>query len=261
LSVRTLRLIALFWRLSVESELEYRLNFVVTLLSSVLGLAFGVVGVSLFFQGDTSFPGWTFEQSLIVLGVFTMLQGYVACLLSPNLSSIVTHVESGSLDYVLLKPVDSQLWVSVRQLSPWGIPDVLFGAGLVAFGAQRSGATVVDVALATAPFAAGLLLLYSIWFLVASMSIWFVRVYNATEVLRGLLDAGRFPVAAYPVLWRGFFTYFVPIAFLTTVPAEVLLGRRGVGSIALALVIACVAFVLSRLVWRRALRSYTSASS
>jgi ABC-2 type transport system permease protein len=259
--VHTIRLIALFWRLSVASELEYRLNFAVTLLSSVLGLVFGVVGVSLFFQGDMSFPGWTFEQSLIVLGAFTMLSGFVACLLSPNLSSIVSHVESGSLDYVLLKPIDSQLWVSTRELSPWGVPDVAFGAGLVAYGAHRSGATLVDVATGAVPFAAGLLLLYAIWFLVASTSIWFVRVYNATEVLRGLLDAGRFPVAAYPVLWRGFFTYFVPIAFLTTVPAEVLLGRRGAGSIALALGVAAVVFVLSRLVWKRALRSYTSASS
>ena len=68
-------------------------------------------------------------------------------------------------------------------------------------------------------------MLYSLWFLIATTSIWFVKIYNVTEVLRGLLEAGRFPVWSYPALYRVFFTFVVPVAFLTTVPAEAALGR------------------------------------
>jgi len=259
--MQTLRVLFAMWRASIESELEYRMNFVVTLLSSVLGLGFGVLGVGLFFDEGRAFEGWTYDESLVVLGFFTFLTGYVGCLLSPNLSNLVGHVESGSLDFVLLKPFDSQLHVSARELSPWGLPDLALGFGLIVYGARASLPSVVDVALSIVALATALALVSALWFLVASTAIWFVRIYNATEVLRGLLDVGRFPISAYPPLARALFTFGVPIAFMTTVPAEVLLGRAAPRSVIVALAFTIGAVWLSRIVWRRALRSYTSASS
>ncbi|MEM9138163.1 MAG: ABC-2 family transporter protein, partial [Cyanobacteria bacterium P01_F01_bin.42] len=61
--------------------------------------------------------------------------------------------------------------------------------------------------------------------------------------------------------YRVFFTFVVPITFLTTVPAQVMLNRADgwwvIGSGTLA---ACLLFVANRF-WRFALRFYTSASS
>ena len=161
---------------------------------------------------------------------------------------------------MLLKPVDAQLQLSVRVLSPWGIPDLLFGVALCAVGCVRSGVHVDDVALTVVPLMSGALILYSLWFLVATTGIWFVKIYNAIEVLRGLLDAGRFPLAAYPAAYRFAFTFVVPIAFLTTVPAESLLGRARPGFFVASLLLAVVLFALSRWFWRFSLKSYTGAS-
>lgn len=102
-------------------------------------------------------------------------------------------------------------------------------------------------------------MLYSLWFLLATTSIWFVKIYNVTEVLRGLLEAGRFPVGSYPALYRVFFTFVVPVAFLTTVPAEAALGRGEAPFAAFLLALGLLA--LARGFFRLALRSYTSASS
>jgi ABC-2 type transport system permease protein len=114
--------------------------------------------------------------------------------------------------------------------------------------------------LGLVPLVSGVVLLYAVWFLVATTSIWFTKIYNATEVLRGLLDAGRFPMAAYPAAYRFVFTFVVPIAFLTTVPAEALLGRSSSTWLLASPVVAALAFVASRWLWLRALRSYTGAS-
>jgi ABC-type uncharacterized transport system permease subunit len=59
----------------------------------------------------------------------------------------------------------------------------------------------------------------------ATTAIWFVKTWNATEVLRAALSAGRYPVSAFPPTLRLLFTLVLPVAFLTTVPAEILLGR------------------------------------
>lgn len=259
--LRYLRSLLLFWRTSVAAEMEYRSNFVLACISSLGNLVGSVFGLFLFYRGDYTFKGWAWEETLMVLGVFTLLTGFMNMVLSPNLSQIVLQVEDGTLDFVLLKPMDSQFWVSLRQLSPWGLPDVAFGLGLVGYSAAQLEIGLGSLLLGVLPLVFGVVTLYSLWFFLASMSIWFVKIYNATEVLRGLLDAGRFPMAAYPAAYRFFFTFLVPVAFLTTVPAEAALGRGdvtwlgGAGAIAVGLFFAC------RFFWRVALRSYTSASS
>jgi ABC-2 type transport system permease protein len=81
-------------------------------------------------------------------------------------------------------------------------------------------------------------------------------------VLNALLAAGRYPIDALPSgLYRFVFTFIVPVALLTTVPAEVALGRPSPSLLLLALVFAAGAFAASRAFWRFALRFYTSASS
>jgi len=80
--------------------------------------------------------------------------------------------------------------------------------------------------------------------------------------LNGLLAAGRYPIDALPPgVYRFIFTFVVPVALLTTIPAQVALNQVRVSSLVLAGVFALGAFVGSRAFWKFALRSYTSASS
>jgi ABC-2 type transport system permease protein len=97
--------------------------------------------------------------------------------------------------------------------------------------------------------------------MLGATSIWFVKIYNVTEVLRGLLEAGRFPIAAYPAAYRVFFTFVVPVAFLTTVPAQTMLHQGGRGWLLASALLAIVLALLANRFWRFALRFYTSASS
>ena len=255
------QVLQLFWSTAIAAELEYRLNFSVAALSSVGGLIGSLFGLFLFYRTGYEFPGWSWEEALIVLGVFTLLQGFAATFLAPNLNKIVSQVQEGTLDFVLLKPISSQFWLSPRTLSPWGIPDLFFGLVMIGYAGSRLGVAPLAYFIALPPLMFGFLSLYSLWFVLGATSIWFVKIYNVTEVLRGLLEAGRFPVVAYPTIYRVFFTFVIPVAFLTTVPAQSLLGQVEwtwiLGSIGLA--IALLQF--SRWFWQFALRFYTSASS
>ncbi len=258
---RLARLIGLFWSTAVAGEMEYRVNFALAVLSSAGGLLGALFGLSLFFGDTDRFAGWSWLQALVVLGVFTLLDGLTSTLLVPNLGRIVRHVRMGTLDFVLLKPVDAQLWLSTRDFSPWGLPDVLLGLGLVIWAGVRLSVSPTQALLALVPTVASCVILYSLWFVLATMSIWFVKIHNVTEVLKALVAAGRYPMSAYPAAYRVFFTLVVPVAFLTTVPAETFIGRGQpawiVGSVLLALLL----FAASRAFFRFALRFYTSASS
>lgn len=258
---RYLQVLQLFWSTAIAAELEYRLNFLIASLSSLGNLAGSLFGLSLFYQNGYTFQGWSWQEALVILGIFTLLQGFSATFLVPNLNRIVDHVQQGTLDFVLLKPISSQFWLSSRSISPWGLPDILFGGIVIGYAGKHLSLGWSNYLLSSVPLFFGLISLYSLWFMLGAMSIWFVKIYNVTEVLRGLLEAGRYPMVAYPVAYRFFFTFIVPVAFLTTIPAETMLGRSqtiwivGAGALGLGLLFA------SSLFWRFALRFYTSASS
>ena len=258
---RYFHVLKLFWGAAIAAELEYRINFVLAAVSSLGNLAGSLFGLFLFYRTGYRFSGYSWEEALVVLGIFTLLQGFSSTFLEPNLSRIVDRVQKGTLDFVLLKPISSQFWLSANTVSPWGIPDVIFGAVLLLYAANKLGVEIGNYFLTAIPLLFGTITLYSIWFMLGATSIWFVKIYNVTEVLQGLLEAGRFPMAAYPAAYRFFFTFVVPVAFLTTVPAEAMLGRGEIVWIAGAGILAIGLLFFSRYFWQFALRFYTSASS
>jgi ABC-2 type transport system permease protein len=258
---RYLKVLRLFWGAAIASELEYRINFLVATLTSLGNLAGSLFGLFLFYRTGYTFSGWSWEAALVVLGIFTLLQGFSATFLASNLNRIVRHVQEGTLDFILLKPIRSQFWLSTHTLSPWGLPDLIFGSIIIGYAGKRLGVGINGYLLGVLPLLFSFVILYSLWFMLGSMSIWFVKIYNVTEVLRGLLEAGRYPIAAYPTAYRFFFTFVMPVAFLTTVPAQALLGRSEITWLIGAAILAVALFFASNWFWRFALRFYTSASS
>ncbi len=256
-----LRILKLFWQVSFAAELEYRINFIVAVISSLGGLAGSLFGLFLFYQTGYTFDGWSWEEALVVLGLFTILQGISATFLAPNLNKIVEYVQEGTLDFILLKPISSQFWLSTHTLSPWGFPDLLFGVIIILYAGGKLGLAPLAYLAILPPLALGVVSLYSLWFLLGATSIWFVKIYNVTEVLRSLLEAGRFPISGYPAAYRVFFTFIIPVAFLTTVPAQTLLSRSEPIWLLGSAILAAVLFQISRGFWQFALRFYTSASS
>ena len=71
----------------------------------------------------------------------------------------------------------------------------------------------------------------------------------------------RYPITAYPATYRFFFTFVVPVSFLTTVPAQSMLGQIQFVWLLGAGLLALILFFISTQFWRFALRFYTSASS
>ncbi len=253
--------LGLLWSAAIAAELEYRVNFVLATFTSLGNLSGSLFGLFLFYRTGYTFQGWRWEEALVVLGIFTLLQGFSSTFLAPNLNKIVDYVQQGTLDFVLLKPISSQFWLSTNTISPWGLPDIIFAGILIGYAGGKLGLELGDYLLSAIPISFGFASLYSLWFILGATSIWFVKIYNVTEVLRGLLEAGRYPMAAYPISYRFFFTFVVPVAFFTTVPAEAMLGRIQLGWLIGAGVLALGLLIVARFFWGFALRFYTSASS
>ncbi|HEX6059764.1 MAG TPA: ABC-2 family transporter protein [Gemmatimonadaceae bacterium] len=254
-------LLATLWRLNVVEELQYRANFWASVLGTLFWLGLAVLTVALFFSHASSLGGWSFWEVVVLLGVFNALSGVVDAVLRPGIGALAGEVRSGKLDLVLTRPVDAQLFVSFRRLDIWRFADVVLGLALTGYALVRLEAAPGPWQLAAfvATLAAAVAVVYAIWVALMSLAFWFVAVENISVLFDAVYGAARYPASAYPAALRFVFLYLLPVAWTTTIPAAALTGRLGAGTALAAVGVGLLALVLSRLLWRVALRRYTSA--
>ena len=140
------RLAWLHLRVGVMNEMQYRANFFIQLVQSVVRSATGLVALAVIFDHTTDLNGWSRPELLVVMGVFTMVGGLIGFAIEPNMGRVLSDIHQGTFDYVLTKPADSQLLSSVRQFHLWRLVDVGRRAGRdrVGAGAARRRRSAVD---------------------------------------------------------------------------------------------------------------------
>jgi ABC-2 type transport system permease protein len=261
--MRYLRLLGTQLRVSLALGMQYRWEFLIDGALTLLWTAIGLVPLYVAFNQRPAIAGWTYEQAIVVVGWFTLLKGILDGAVNPSLITVVSQIRQGTLDYTLLKPADAQFLVSTAKFEVWRLIDVAAAAGIIAWAFARMGRAPEPhhTALALALIGAGALVLYSVWILVISAAFWVVRLDNLTYLFNSILDFARWPVTIFKGPFRFVFTFIIPLALMTTYPAEAILGRLSSRTAALSIAGALAFALAARLVWTRAISRYTSASS
>ena len=261
--MNAVRVSLLHLRIGVMNELQYRVNFALQLLQSLLAVATGLVVLWLVYSYTAALNGWSESELLALLGIQILMGGLIRALVQPNMLRLMDEVRDGKLDYALTKPVDAQVLVSVRQVEVWQAVDIISGAVVLVVALTRLGgnlgpANLVAFALS---LALGAVMIYCFWLVITTVSFWVVRMDHVNELWEGVFQTGRFPVGIYPGWLRFSVTFLVPIAFAVTVPAEAVTSRLDWQTFVLAAVFAIVFFAFTRWFWRFGLRNYTGASA
>ena len=257
------KIYSLFNYTSFSIEMEYKFNILIDLITAILGLIGSIFLLSIFFANSREIGGWSFEQALIIQSIYTILNGITNTWFSPNLKEIVNYIREGTLDFVLIKPIDSQFWISLKRISPSGLIEIILGIIVLAYCLYINSISI-NISLfllLTISLSCSVSILYSIWFIISTTTIWFVKTWNATEVLRSFLYIGRFPLNSFSFTLRIFFSTVIPITFITSIPSELILGIAPIWMIAIEMLVSYVFITMSRKFWLYALKFYTSASS
>jgi ABC-2 type transport system permease protein len=261
--MQQIRLIGLFLRLGIMNEMQYRANFFTQIFQSALGLVVSIGGLAVVFAQTDNLNGWKPNELLAVVGVYFLIGGVINLVIQPSMNRLMEDVRMGTLDYVLTKPEDAQLMVSVREIQMWRIIDVFIGFGVLVVALVRLGAQIgwQDALAFFAVMISGTAIVYSFWLILAATAFWFVRIDNVLYVFETLYQTGRWPVRIYPGWMQFMLTFLVPVAFAVTVPVEALTGRLTTPTLALALGMGIGTLIAARLVWQRALKAYSGASA
>jgi len=259
--LRYARLLLIQLRTSALLGMQYRLDFVLDAAMTLFWTASSLVPLLVLFHQRSDIGGWEWPQALLVVAFFTMLRGVIEGGIQPALQNVVELVRKGMLDFLLLKPADAQFLVSTSRFEIWRGVDVLAGFAILIWALVELGhiPTPGQIAATLALLGAAILILYSIWIAVVALAFRVVKVDNLTYFFSSVFEAARWPAPVFRGALAFVFTFVIPLIVMTSFPALAIVGELGARAILSSLGGALLFALAARLLWLRALRSYTSA--
>jgi viologen exporter family transport system permease protein len=257
------RLLRLFAHIELQFALEYRANLVIDLFESLVIVVTSLVAVLVLFSHTGVINGWSLGQMIVLLGVYYIVQGAQSVVFETSFERFMEHVRMGTLDFILIKPANSQFMVSMRHFQVAELGQVVLGMLLVGVGVTQIEERIgpAEVVMFVVTLTCGLALVYGLLLVLSTLSFWFVRVENLLAIFWSFLDAGRFPVDVYPGWLRITLSTVVPIGIAVTVPAQAIAGRLDTLGLVAMLVGTVVVSWFATWFWRQGLRSYSGASA
>mgnify|MGYP000881339555 FL=1 len=263
--MKPIRLIGSFIRASLQEDAAYRTNFYINLLSSLLNLGTGILGVVVLFGQIDNVHGWNLASTLAVLAVYLIVSAMRGLFIGPSFDSLAGmegEIWSGAFDFTVLRPVNIQFFASFRKWRLFALIDLLLGIGVLIAAIIQLGTalSIWQVLSFLLVLAIGLTILYSILLLFAALIFWSPGVLF-TWVFDGLFQMARYPINLYPGWLRMVLTWVVPVGLITTFPAQALLSGIQPRELVFSVLLAAGLFALASAVFRVGLRKYASASS
>jgi ABC-2 type transport system permease protein len=217
--------------------------------------------------------GWGKYQFLLFFATTLLVNSLVHAFFMTNAHELSELIRTGTLDFALVKPIDTQFLVSLTRVEWSSLANFAVGLAVMVYSLCKVDYLpgVVQMVLYPAYVACGVAILYSLMISLAVSAVWLGRNQTLYNFWFYITNFARYPMEIYrgtfgdPIRWL--FTFIIPVLVAVNVPARLLvrpLNPRSPGDWflpLLALVATAGSLAASRWVFNRALLSYRSASS
>ncbi len=252
------------WKNSVAREMGFKSNFLLWILVELLWFGLQLSFISVIFLNTDRIESWTSWQVVLLIGASHFIQQIYQAFFLINCTNLSELVRSGKLDFLLLLPVNTRFIISLRQVDLGGFVNATFGVSVMVFALHKLDYVPSAAQIAGFGFlcVCGIMIHYSLMFLLASISFWTVRAQGIVWGYYNLFNIARMPDEAFKGMFRVVFTFVLPMILVSNVPARVLADKLSSPRPIILLLCMCAAcVVVSEWGWRQSLKRYTSASS
>ena len=174
---RYLSLYGALWKNSVAREMGFKSNFLLWIVVEVLWFGLQLSFIAVLYLHTGKIGSWTKWQVVMLVGGSHFIQQIFQAFFLVNCTNLSELVRTGKLDFLLLLPVNSRFVVSFRQVDLGAFVNAASALGVIAYAAHQMH--YVPGAMEVVGFLvlciAGIVIHYSLMFLLASISFWTVR--------------------------------------------------------------------------------------
>lgn len=261
--MKYLKLYFLTLKMNIMDMAINRGNFVVWVLVHTSSFVVNIIFFEIIYSQIKSINGWNYYQALIVLGVSSIIIGLGSGTFFPFFWGFARQIRHGDFDMKLVKPVDIQFqsafyWIDLEDVVqlPLGIILIIYCLQYLVFLPGLLNIFIFVVLIINT-----MVILFSLASLILSMAFKFVRVDASVHFFWSIVNVSHYPAKAIKTGSIIVTALLVPLALFTSVPAEVIFGRIEWQWITGSLALGILLFFISRWVFLRSVRNYTSASS
>ena len=265
-----------FARNSLVRDMTFRANFLIETVSSLLWMLVNLGFYTLIFEHTSSIgagTGWGKYPFFLFFATTLIINSLVHGLFMTNADEFSELIRTGSLDFALLKPIDTQFLISLQRIEWSSLSNLVFGLMLLGYALCRVDYVPgpLPILLYPAYVACGVAIMYSLMISLAATSVWLGRNHTLYDFWFYITNLARYPMEIYDGRFgtplRALLTFVIPVLVAVNVPARLLVKPLELNSAedwvlpVYAVAGAVGSLAASRWVFRKALESYRSASS
>lgn len=253
----------------LRSQMQYRESFQIMLVVSFFGVMTEFLAVIILFNRFDDLIGWSVGEVAFLYGLASISFG-LAEMVGAGFDNFPEQIRRGEFDRVLLRPQSAFVQVLSGDFQLRRLGRVLQGVFALGLAIVWTSVVWTPEKLAYLPVViiCGMVLYIGFFVLGAVVCFWTVESVEVINIITyGGTEFASYPLPIYHLLMQRFFTFIVPLAFVSYFPSLYLLDRSEASNWPLWLLIvsplAAAAFmsILARIAWGFGVKHYRSTGS
>ena len=254
MAVKLLKFIWEYFKVNLQSAMEYRVSFVTQVvfmfLNDIIWLLFWII----FFAKFTVINNWQFTDLVFMYAVIDSSWGLLGMFFG-NFRTIAGVVRDGKLDFYLTLPKEELTHVLVSRSRFHAFGDLLFGIVLAIIFVP-----IVKVPLLIALIILSAIILLSFAIILGSLSFYMgSAVEVANQGMMGVLSFGSYPFSVFSGYTKFLLLTVIPAGFISGIPAE-LLRQFSWEWFSYMILAAVVLFVIAIVMFKKGIKRYESGN-
>jgi ABC-2 type transport system permease protein len=254
----------LFFKNRIKILMEYRVNFLIGAVSTIVMQAAGLLTIWVIMAQIPDLAGWSLPEVLLIYGLITLSKS-INHMFADNLWTLGRdYVRTGTFDRFMVRPVDPLFHLLADRFCHDGIGNFLVGAALVVIAGSRLNVvwTPLTIGYLVLMVVSGGFIFIALNLMTSVSGFWLMDSVPVTRVVFEMHEFAKYPLTIYPRFIGVLLTAFIPYGFASFFPAAFLLGRDSSPVLAWgAPLVAAILMVIALGVWRFGLRHYSSTGT
>tara|TARA_Y100000590_G_scaffold186711_1_gene212731 strand:- start:498 stop:1301 length:804 start_codon:yes stop_codon:yes gene_type:complete len=253
-----------FLKNTLSRDMEFKMNFIFEIFIDAVYYGSLFFFFQIIFQFTNSLGDFNKDAVIIFLVTLYISDSLYVFFLGGNVFNINTAVKQGDLDFILLKPVNSQFFISCRYVNTHtliSLSILFFLLIRLTYIYHGNQIIFINYIFYIPSIIFGIFIFYSFEFIIASLVFWLRNFSYAGWLAGELVKYSRRPDSIYKNFFRKTLFTFFPMAMISSVPTRFLIFGVNFKLFLLQMIVALIFLWITTIIWKRGLLRYESASS
>lgn len=229
----------------------------------VIGLVFYSIeifaGYVYFDYADAIF-GWTKNEYLMLINTANLITYIYQIFFVSSHENLTELILEGELDYVFVRPLNSQIFYSLYRLDVPSIINFIVVLCFQFFLSIEQNLSIDKIILYCFAISLAVIFTYVLNQIVVTISFWKDNLTGLIGIPESLIEFSSRPESIYPSSIRIILTKIIPILLAINLPVKILRGEKVLVSLLWLISVDIFGLYVTKVMWKQGCKKYISAN-